>query len=156
MRTLAFIMLICLAPAALAQEAIESPGGDALRAEFQQIDRNRDGYISRIEALANVEVQKRFATFDADKDGRISEAEFAAIKDDVAKQALLDAAITAKVKAALLAERGIPSLAISVETYEGAVMLTGLVRTPDIVSRAGRVSAGVSGVRTVHNNIAVK
>jgi osmotically-inducible protein OsmY len=149
-------MLICVIPVALAQEAIESPGGDPRRAEFQSLDRNRDGYISRVEALANAEVQKRFAAFDTDKDGRISEAEFAAIKDDVARQALLDAAITAKVKAALLAERGIPSLAISVETYEGAVMLSGLVRSPDIVSRAGRVSAGVSGVRTVHNNIAVK
>src|ERR1041385_2708688 len=99
MRTLALILAMSFGPVALAQEAVETPGGDARRAEFQQIDRNRDGYISRVEALANPEVQKRFTAFDADKDGRISEAEFAAIKDDVARQAVLDAAITAKVKA---------------------------------------------------------
>jgi len=43
-----------------------------------------------------------------------------------------------------------------VETYEGQVQLSGFVPAPDIVSRAGRITAGVTGVRTVHNNIAVK
>src|ERR1041385_272357 len=105
MRTLALILVMSFAPVVLAQEAVEAPGGDARRAEFQQIDRNHDGYISRVEARANPEVQQRFSASEADKDGRSSQAEFAAIKDDVARQALLDAAITAKVKAALLAER---------------------------------------------------
>jgi osmotically-inducible protein OsmY len=36
------------------------------------------------------------------------------------------------------------------------VQLSGFVKVPDIVSRAGRVTAGVNGVRTVHNNIAVR
>ena len=67
-----------------------------------------------------------------------------------------DAALTARVKAALIAERSIPSKAISVESYEGAVQLSGFVPAPDIVSRAGRVTAGISGVRTVHNNILVR
>jgi osmotically-inducible protein OsmY len=43
-----------------------------------------------------------------------------------------------------------------VETYEGRVQLSGFVGSPDLVSRAGRVTAAVSGVRTVHNNISVK
>lgn len=151
--TLAMILLLPLQ--ALAQGSGE-PGGDPVRQEFMQLDRNRDGSISRVEALANQDVLKRFGGFDADSDGLLSPTEYLAVRDDIARRALVDAGITARVKAALLAERGIPSLAISVETYEGRVQLTGFVGSPDLVSRAGRVTAAVNGVRTVHNNIGVK
>jgi hyperosmotically inducible protein len=126
------------------------------RADFVVLDRNRDGYISKIEALANAEVQKRFAAFDVDKDARLSEPEYVAAMEDNQKRVLEDSVITARVKAALLAEKGIPSLSISVETYEGSVRLSGFVKAADIVSRAGRVTAGVAGVRSVNNNIAVR
>jgi hyperosmotically inducible protein len=145
-----FLMLV--SAAAWAQDATEP----ATRSEFITLDRNRDGYISKVEALGNQEVHKRFSAFDQDRDGRLSEAEYAAAMEDNQKRILQDSIITARVKAALLAEKGIPSLSISVETYEGRVQLTGFVNAPDIVSRAGRVTAGVSGVRTVHNNIAVR
>src|SRR5688500_4888082 len=97
-----------------------------------------------------------FVALDHDRDGRLSEAEYAAAMEDNQKRIFQDSVITARVKAALLAERGIPSLSISVETYEGSVQLTGFVNAPEIVSRAGRVTAGVNGVRTVHNNIGVR
>ncbi|HJY76283.1 MAG TPA: BON domain-containing protein [Burkholderiales bacterium] len=128
----------------------------AVRTDFVALDRNRDGYISKVEALANPEVQKRFAAFDADKDGRLSEAEYAAAMEDNDKRIVQDSVITARVKAALLAERGISSLSISVETYEGGVQLKGFVNAAEIVSRVGRITAGVTGVRTVHNNISVR
>ncbi|MGQ0654896.1 MAG: BON domain-containing protein [Betaproteobacteria bacterium] len=155
MRALLVTALMILSQPALAQGSGE-PGGDPVRNEFNLLDRNRDGTISRVEALANQDVLKRFNAFDGDRDGRLSETEFAAVREDITRQAVLDAAITARVKAALLAERGIPSLSISVETYEGRVQLSGFVKSPDIVSRAGRVTAGVNGVRTVHNNIGVR
>ncbi len=104
---------------------------------FIALDRNGDGSISRVEALANPEIHKRFAAFDADKDGLLS-------------------GITARVKAALLADTQIPSKRIAVETYEGRVLLKGFVDTPSVASRAGRVTAAVEGVRTVHNDITVK
>jgi hypothetical protein len=153
MRALIAAVLTMLAGVAIAQSSSEPP---LQRADFVNLDRNRDGYISKVEALADAEIQKRLAAFDMDKDGRLSEAEYALAKDDVAKRVLVDSAITARVKAALLAERGIPSMSISVETYEGRVQLSGFVGSPDLVSRAGRVTAAVSGVRTVHNNISVK
>jgi hyperosmotically inducible protein len=147
----ALFPLVFLSQAAWAQYTGELPRGD-----FIALDRNRDGYISKVEALANLEVQKRFSSFDHDRDGRLSEPEYAGAMEDNQKRILQDSVITARVKAALLAEKGIPSLSISVETYEGRVQLTGFVSAPEIVSRAGRVTAGVSGVRTVHNNLAVR
>jgi hypothetical protein len=150
---IAAVLTMLASVSALAQSSSEPP---LQRADFVALDRNRDGYISKVEALGDAEIQKRFAAFDTDKDGRLTEAEYALAKDDIAKRVLVDSAITARVKAALLAEKGIPSMSISVETYEGRVQLSGFVGSPELVSRAGRVTAAVSGVRTVHNNISVK
>ena len=132
------------------------PGGGARAAEFAALDRNRDGYVTRIEALADSEIYKRFVQFDINNDRQLSLAEYLAAREDNDKRAQQDAALAARVKAALIAERGIPSKSISVDSYEGRVQLSGFVPSPDMASRAGRVTAGVSGVRTVHNNIVVK
>jgi hyperosmotically inducible protein len=156
MRAPITLLLMLASAVAVAQNTGEVTTLPGPRADFVALDRNRDGYISKVEALANPEVHKRFAAFDADKDGRLSEAEYALAMEDNDKRVLQDSVITARVKAALLAEKGIPSLSISVETYEARVQLAGFVKAPDIVSRAGRVTAGVTGVRTVHNNIAVR
>lgn len=156
MRAFTTLVLMIVSAAALAQNTGEATTLPGPRADFIALDRNRDGYISKVEALGNAEVQKRFGTFDSDKDGRLTESEYVLAMEDNQKRILQDSAITARVKAALLAERGIPSLSISVETYEARVQLTGFVRAAEMVSRAGRVTAGVSGVRTVHNNIVVR
>jgi hypothetical protein len=128
----------------------------AVHAQFSAIDRNGDGYVTRIEALADQEIHKRFVQFDANQDRQLSPAEYLAAREDIDKRVQQDAVLTARVKAALLAERGIPSKAISVDAYEGRVQLSGFVPAPDMASRAGRLVAGVNGVRTVHNNITVK
>ena len=52
--------------------------------------------------------------------------------------------------------KGVPSTAISVETYEGRVLLSGFVDTNDIKAKAAKVAAGVSGVKQVQNNLVVK
>jgi len=156
MRALLTAALMLAATAALARNTGEVTTLPGASADFVTLDRNRDGYISKVEALTNQEIHKRFASFDLDRDGRLSEAEYGLAMEDNQKRILHDSTITARVKAALLAERGLPSLSISVETYEGRVQLSGFVRAPDIASRAGRVTAGVGGVRMVHNNIAVR
>ena len=154
MRALLIVALLASSGAAHPQRG--EPGGGPRAAEFAALDRNRDGHVTRIEALADPEIHKRFAQFDANKDRQLSLAEYLAAREDIDKRAQDDAALTARVKAALIAERGIPWTAISVETYEGGVQLSGFVPAPDMASRAGRVTAGVSGVRTVHNNLVVK
>jgi hyperosmotically inducible protein len=125
-------------------------------ADFETLDRNRDGYVSRVEALAAPEIAKRFAQFDADKDRLLTKDEYLAAREDNERRAQRDAALTARVKAALSAERSIPSSAILIDTYEGEVQLSGFVPAPDLASRAGRVTAAVSGVRMVHNNLLVR
>lgn len=156
MRAFLPLLLLVLSAGALAQNTADPSTVAGPRADFVALDRNRDGYISKVEALANQEVQKRFASFDMDRDGLLSESEYALAMEDNEKRILRDALITARVKAALLAEKGIPSLSIAVETYEGRVQLSGFVAAPELASRAGRVTARVGGVRTVHNDITVK
>ena len=155
MRALLIVASISASAVTLGQGSGE-PGGGARAAEFAALDRNRDGYVTRIEALADPEIYKRFVQFDANNDRQLSLAEYLAAREDNDKRAQHDAALAARVKAALIAERGIPSKSISVDSYEGRVQLSGFVPSPDMASRAGRVTAGVSGVRTVHNNIVVK
>ena len=67
-----------------------------------------------------------------------------------------DAAITSKVKAALLGDSGLKSFNIGVETYKDVVQLSGFVNGDQVKARAGEVAAGVSGVRSVRNNLVVK
>lgn len=125
------------------------------RADLRALDANGDGYLSRLEAAADPEIAKRFSFFDFDRDWRLSEREFLLARQDHQRRVLDDSALAARIKAALHAERGIPSRTISVETYEGRVQLSGFVAIAESASRAGRVAASVNGVRTVHNNIVV-
>jgi hyperosmotically inducible protein len=145
MRVLLIFALLAASAAAFAQ-----------RPNFAALDRNGDGYLTRTEAAADAEIAKRFAQFDTDGDRRLSQAEYLAAREDNGRRAVRDAALTARVKVALIAEHGIPSTAISIETYEGQVQLSGFVPAAEMASRAGRVTAAVSGVRIVHNNLVVR
>lgn len=64
-----------------------------------------------------------------------------------------DAAITTKVKAAILAEPGLRSLDIGVTTTDAVVTLTGRVASLELKDRAKQVAAGVDGVRSVTDNL---
>jgi hypothetical protein len=133
-----------------------SAAAHAQSKDFAALDRNSDGYLTRLEAAADPEIVKRFVQFDRDSDRRLSPAEYRAAREDNERRAQRDAALTARVKEALGAASGIPAKGMSVETYEGRVQLSGFVPVPDMASRAGRIVAGVNGVRTVHNNLTVK
>ncbi|SAL35897.1 BON domain-containing protein [Caballeronia humi] len=67
-----------------------------------------------------------------------------------------DSAITAQVKTALLADPGLKSLAVSVETYRGAVQLSGFVNSEVQIQKAVAVTRSVSGVQSVKNDLHVK
>jgi hyperosmotically inducible protein len=67
-----------------------------------------------------------------------------------------DAAITAKVKAALLAEPGLKSTSINVDTSGANVTLSGSVDTNDMRDRAKQVASSTSGVKSVVDQMTVK
>jgi hyperosmotically inducible periplasmic protein len=64
-----------------------------------------------------------------------------------------DAALTTKVKAALLADDQVKGTQINVDSNGGTVKLTGTVDTPAQITRAVEIARGVQGVRTVENNL---
>jgi len=66
-----------------------------------------------------------------------------------------DAAITAKVKAALLAANDVKGTAISVETDSGRVVLSGVVQDQAQVDRAVATARKVDGVVEVENRLMV-
>jgi len=67
-----------------------------------------------------------------------------------------DSAITTKVKAAIFNEPSLKVFQINVETFKGAVQLSGFVDSTQSVKKAGEVARGVTGVRSVKNNLIVK
>lgn len=77
-------------------------------------------------------------------------------KLDKAEENLDDAAITAKVKTAILAEPGLKSLEISVDTVQNVTTLTGTVDSQQSSDKAQQVAAAVSGVKSVENKLVVQ
>jgi hyperosmotically inducible protein len=67
-----------------------------------------------------------------------------------------DTAITARVKSALLAESDVSGLAISVETTNGVVQLTGDVDNQAQIAKAEQVARAAEGTRSVQNQLRVK
>jgi osmotically-inducible protein OsmY len=67
-----------------------------------------------------------------------------------------DTAITTKVKAAIFNDASLKSAEINVETFKGAVQLSGFVNSGADIQRAAAVARGVSGVRSIKNDMRVK
>ncbi len=84
--------------------------------------------------------------------GTADKAEAEAAK---ARVAVDDAAVTTRIKAAFLAESGLNTLQISVDTVQGVVTLNGAVATQAQSDLAGAMATGVAGVRKVTNHLAV-
>ncbi|MDD2775892.1 MAG: BON domain-containing protein [Gallionella sp.] len=64
-----------------------------------------------------------------------------------------DTVITTKVKAAILNEPTLKSSEINVETFKGAVQLSGFVNSNVEINKAAEVTRTVTGVRSVKNDI---
>jgi len=67
-----------------------------------------------------------------------------------------DTVITTKVKAAILNEPTLKVAEINVETFKGTVQLSGFVSSQAAMNRAVEVARGVSGVRSVKNDMRLK
>lgn len=67
-----------------------------------------------------------------------------------------DSVITARVKAAVLAEPGLRSAEINVETFKGRVQLSGFVGSQADIDRATAMVRGMAGVLSVKNDMRLK
>ena len=67
-----------------------------------------------------------------------------------------DTAITAAVKAKMVEDKSVDASAISVETLEGTVMLSGFAKNATEKSSAESIARGVKGVKSVTNRILVR
>lgn len=67
-----------------------------------------------------------------------------------------DAMITTKVKTALVEDKQVQALKISVTTEQGVVKMSGTVPSVEVGKRALQLAAGVQGVKDVKNDLKVK
>ena len=67
-----------------------------------------------------------------------------------------DSVITTRVKAAILGTEGLKVAEINVETYKGVVQLSGFVSSTDDEYKAVRVAKGVTGVKSVKDDMRIK
>jgi osmotically-inducible protein OsmY len=67
-----------------------------------------------------------------------------------------DSVITAKVKTAILAEPGLKSAEINVETFKGIVQLSGFVKEERDINAAAVVAKNIHGVKSVKNDMRLK
>ena len=67
-----------------------------------------------------------------------------------------DSIITTKIKASLLTDGSVNDSAISVETNQGTVLLSGFANTPAQSEQAEKIATHVDGVKSVVNKIALR
>ena len=67
-----------------------------------------------------------------------------------------DTLITARVKAALIADPELKATEINVETFKGTVQLSGFVAQPADIPKAVELTRRIGGVKSVKNDMAVK
>lgn len=78
------------------------------------------------------------------------------VKQESPEEYIDDSIISAKIRAALVAEPTISASDVKVEVYRGVVQLSGFVDTAEQVQKTGEIVAGINGVKSVNNNILVK
>ncbi|QDL36686.1 BON domain-containing protein [Rhodoferax sediminis] len=67
-----------------------------------------------------------------------------------------DATITTQVKAKFVGDKTVDATAISVETLNGTVQLSGFAKSSAEKDRAVSIARGVNGVKGVHDSIVVR
>ncbi|MET3119899.1 osmotically-inducible protein OsmY [Undibacterium sp. GrIS 1.8] len=77
-------------------------------------------------------------------------------KQESTGQYVDDSVITTSVKAAILNEPTLKVSEINVETFKGAVQLSGFVRSQENIDTAIKVARGVNGVTAVKNDMRLK
>lgn len=67
-----------------------------------------------------------------------------------------DSVITTRIKAAFIEDPDLKVTEIQVETFKGVVQLSGFVRSGAMARRAVEVARGVTGVKSVNNDMRLR
>ena len=151
-------LLALPAQAAGSSDTVDTPA--AKNPKFDQLDRNRDGVLTRDEVRHIRDYARPFIEADQNKDGKLDRDEFAkaeSIHDRIRVGKYVDdSVVTAKVKAALLKEPDLKSLDVSVETSRGEVLLSGFVTDESQRQKAMKAASAVEGVAAVKDAMLVR
>ncbi len=127
---------------------------------FLKLDGDHDGYVSRAEAARQKNFIQAFDAADINHRGKLAAGDFVMAESIYDRQTAAnyidDSVITATVKARLAKDPAVSALEVSVETYQGKVLLSGFVDKAEQAREAQRVASSVRGVQSVHNNLFIK
>jgi len=156
---LAWSMPFALAGTSPSEPQIGVPQASTEDIEFRRLDENRDGYLSSDEVRNNQVLRQHFSEADLDQDGRLNANEVF-IARNLNDRALAagyakDTWLTAKVKVALLREKGLDSMDVGVETSGQTVLLSGFVANAAQRNKALLVASNVDGVKDVKDGLVV-
>jgi len=129
-------------------------------AEFRKLDRNGDGYLAFSEVRHLEGYDKAFSEADRNRDGKLDATESITAQQlyerAQAARYAEDTWITTKVKVALLREKDLDSNAVSVETVDQQVLLSGFVDDATQKRKALLVASRVEGVKDVKDGLQVR
>ena len=123
-----------------------------------RINVDSDGGVVLLSGFARSETEKSTATtVAAGVSGVTRVINSVAIAPATSMGTRLDDSITTgKVKAALMDAADVKSLQINVETHEGVTQLAGFIGSQAMKDKAGRIAAGIDGVKRVDNVLVVR
>jgi hyperosmotically inducible protein len=78
------------------------------------------------------------------------------VAKDTANKIVDDSAITAEIKATILAEDSLKDSKIKVSTKNGVVSMKGTVKTKEAKEAAANIASAATGVKSVNNKITVE
>lgn len=156
-------MVLAASAASLVATASAQPNDKIDRVQqdkFRSLDANRDGFVDKSEVSRIRGYAAAFDKADANRDRQLSLEEFAEAEAIHDRQQVVayasDAALTAKVKTALLRESDLNAMDVSVETDKGRVQLSGWVESEAQRKKALQVASRVEGVKEVKDGMNVK
>jgi hyperosmotically inducible protein len=167
---LAAIFLLLTAPAHAQQSATNTADDSEIAATIKAgllDNRNTSGTRINVDSYQGVVQLSGFARSEGEKTAATKVAESVAgvkkVLNNVAVAPatsmgtkLDDSLVTGKVKAALMDAADVKSLQIRVETHDGVTQLAGFVATAAMKDKAGQITAGIDGVKSVDNVLVVK
>ena len=115
------------------------------------VDRVEDQARDAKEKTEDAAHDTKVKTEDAAHDAKVKTENAA----DKTGEVLTDAAITSEVKTKFLAEPGVSGLAINVDTTNGVVTLTGMVKSQAEMNKAMMVARNSKGVKRVVNHLKI-